>query len=446
MTQKIQLPSWARRFAVPARYKTAYGGRGSSKTWSFAHLLIARCANESLRVMCCRQYQTSISVSAKPALQVAIQRMGLRDHFSVQANSIVGLKNESLIMFKGIEADPEQIRGWESVDIVWTEEAQTLTHRSARIMVPTIRKPGSELWFTWNPKNRTDWVWERFLANSRPKDLIQKVNWYDNPWFPDEATEERLDDYKNIPELYAHIWEGEPDDAGSERKVIPFDLLAGCVEAFRRDLHRKATRGWPEIGLDVADTGTDFNALVTRDGPILYHAEKWHAPTLGDTARRADHYARENAVERVYYDAAGVGAAVRSYFADWDTRHYSVRPEQFGGAVKGGEASFSYRQKNKDFFARRNAQLGWALRLRAMNTRKLLDGEEVNVDQCLFIDPSIPRLEEFMAQLSQPAWREGITGKVELMKRDENEKSPDLYDAAVLAFARDSESGLKLRW
>ncbi len=438
----IHLPKWGKPFTKPGRHKCAYGGRGSSKTWTFAHILATQAVEEPLRIMCCREFGSSIKVSAKLALEVAIHRMGLTGFFKSYEYSIRG-KNGSYFGFTGVERNREEIRGWEDVDRVWFEEAQRMSDATARILYPTIRKPGSEVWVSWNPKERTDYVWRRFILNPREGDVIAKVNWHDNPWFPKEADDERIADKRENPEMYAHVWEGEPDDEGAERKVLPFHMIEDCVTAFRKGLYNCG--GFLEIGLDVADSGDNWNALVSRRGPCIVHAEKWRSNIIGDTARRADHYAGESGATRLYYDVQGVGAGVRSYFAENVKRRYSVKPELFGGSVKGAKTTYSYRVSNGEFFARRNAQLGWALRLRAQNTKKLLSGERIDPARCLFIDDSIPRLDEFLAQLSQPAWRESMTGKTELIKRDEDEASPDLYDAAVLAFSHDSIYGLKSR-
>ena len=455
MSEKIDLTGVIAEWAIPfaakrARYKTLYGGRSSSKTWTVAHILIAEAATTKIRVACLREFQSSIKVSAKPALEVAIRRLGLSHAFDISDHYIKG-RNGSFFFFRGMERNREEIRGWEGVNRVWVEEAQRMSDETARVLIPTIREPDAEMWFTWNPHYRTDWVWRRFIMHPRSGDLVQKVNWHDNGpriggppvWFPIGSEIERQADLRDNPDLYAHIWEGEPDDSGSERKVLPWHMLQDCVDAHKQGLHARNS-SFVECGLDVADTGSAWNAFCVRSAGTIHHIEKWRSPIIGVTARRAHRLATEWNADRVFYDAGGVGAGVKSYFAEFD-RNYAVRPELFGGAVKGPDLIFSYRILNRDFFARRNAQLGWAMRLRAERTRKLLDGEEVDPDSCLFIDHRIPRLEEFMAQLSQPAWREGVTEKTELLKREDDEPSPDLYDAAVLAFARDSQNGLRAR-
>ena len=397
-------------------------------------------------VVVAREFGTSINVSAKLALKAAIERYGVGDLFDIQDRQIVGRNGlDALIWFRGIERNREEIRGWESVDDFWGEEAQRFTHATANVLIPTLRKPGVERWFTWNPTSRTDWIWQRFVERPRPTDVSALVNWRDNPWFPPEANIERLDTLKNQPEMYPHMWEGEPDEEGTVRRVLPYRLLALCVEAYRE----YATQGFgamPNMGLDIADTGGNFSALCQREGPIIRHAEKWQSVIIGDTARRADHHAREHGVQQIFYDAGGMGAGVRSYFREMQGRPYSVRPEMFGGAVKGPETTFSYRITNKDFFANRSVQMGWTLRLRAERTRRLMNGEDVPLMECLFIDPSMPNLEEFMGQLAQPTWKTNeVNGKTELDKRDDDEPSPDLYDAAILSFAGDSFNGLRAR-
>ena len=447
--RSVHLPRWAKPFAMRARYKSARGGRGSSKTWTAAHILVAEAAARPLTVVefvlaCCREFQSSIRVSAKPALETAIYRMGLSKRFAIYDQQIKGV-NGSLFFFRGMERNREEIRGWENVDRVWVEEAQRMSEATARVLIPTIRKPGSELIFTWNPASRSDWVWRRFVLNARPNDVSLLINWRDNQWFPDEAEEERRADQKDNPDLYNHIWEGEPDDEGMDRDVLPYKMLQTCVQAFK-DYSMHNFSGQREVGLDVADTGANWNALTMREGPVIRHVEKWRAPVAGVTARRGDMYARQCGAHRLYYDAGGVGAGVRSYFAEMPNRTYAVRPELFGGKIKGEKTVYSYRLTNGEFFAHRNAQLGWAVKLRGQNTQRLVRGEAVDPARCLFIDPDIPRLDEYLTQLSQPKWRENeVTGKTELLKRDEEEASPDLYDSTVLSFARDSENGLRAR-
>ena len=218
-------------------------------------------------------------------------------------------------------------------------------------------------------------------------------------------------------------------------------MIQQCVDAH---LKLETLSGRLDVGLDIADSGADRNALVARRGPLITHAERWTSQVLGQTARRADLYCREHGARALYYDVTGVGAGIRSYLTEMGPREYSARPINFDGAVAGPDRTYSYRVLNKDFFARRNSQLGWALRLRAQQTARLLEGEAVDPERCLFIDGSIPRLEEYLAQLSQPEWDDSVTGKLVIDKAPEDAPSPDLCDATALAFAWDSRSGLRV--
>ena len=457
----VWLPGWLKKWLQPARYKTAYGGRASGKTWGIAHLLIILAAQNKTRVACCREFQESIAVSAKPALETAIQRLNMGAYFKVTNNTIDGY-NGSHFFFKGMERNRESIRGWEDVDIAWVEEAQRMSAATANILTPTIRKPGSEIWLTWNPENRTDWVWIRFIIQYEPGDtrvIRDKVNFDSNPFCPPEAHEERLFDKKWNPELYRWKWLGEPNDEGGDRNILPYTRISQCVEGWHRYMDGEwgeKVGSWTEAGLDIADQGTDWNALTLRRGPAVLAWLRWRAENMKETTLRADHILREQDVKRLFYDATGLGANYRVFAGDIANRPYVVRPELFGGEVRGKETLFSYKVLNKEFFAKRNIQMAWNLRLRAENTNRLLQGDKtVRLDKCLFlpnkrmmsIEPLWePNAELYQNELGQPTWRNNpTTGKTELIKREEEDPSPDMFDATMMAFAKDSENGLQAR-
>ena len=442
MTPIAHLPTWAKPLNKPARYKVLYGGRGSAKSWTVAQMLVLRAVTEPIRVACVREFQRSIAESSKQVIEDSIHRLGLTDHFIIRRDHIYG-RNGSHFFFRGMSKVTEQsIRGWEAVDVVWVEEAHTMSLSSREILYPTIRKPGSEIWFTFNPRNRSDPVWQDFCTGSTRlgNAVVIKVNYDSNPWFPPELGQERETCLRDEPDRYPHIWLGEPDDEGSVRKVLPYGMLEQCVDA-----HVKLAMlaGRVDVGLDVADSGADKNALVARRGPLILHAESWSSQVLGETARRADLYCREHGARQLYFDVGGVGAGIRSYLAEMPRGDYGVHPVNFGSAVAGPTRTYTYRVSNKDFFARRNSQLAWALRLRAQQTGRLVAGEDVDVERCLFIDSRIPRIEAYLAQLSQPEWKEDMSGRVVIEKAPEDAPSPDLYDATALAFAADSRSGLR---
>ena len=194
----------------PSRYKGAWGGRGSGKSQFFADLLIARAIKTpGFRALCCREIQKSLKESAKRLLEQKIEFYGLGSFFDVQTSEIK-TPGGGLIAFAGLQDHTsESIKSYEGFDVAWVEEAQTVSHRSLNLLRPTIRKPGSELWFSWNPRFDTDAVDEMLRGEEKPTgSIVVRANWSDNEYFPDELEQERLDCMRQQPEQYDHIWEG----------------------------------------------------------------------------------------------------------------------------------------------------------------------------------------------------------------------------------------------
>lgn len=455
MTATLQMAGWTQVLLKQHdyRYKVLYGGRGSGKTYGVAQALILIASERTTRVVCLRESQKSMKESSMQVLKQTIDDMGLRDRYTFKQDRIESKSNGSVFMFQGMSTSTEEsIRGLENVDYAWFEEAHRMSHSSWELLYPTIRKPGSEIWFTFNPKNRYDAVYDTFINHEYPGAWVLKVNWDDNPWFPQTMEDDRQRTLSLTPDRYDHIWEGMPDDEGDQRKVLPYSLVRECVEAYSR--FEPPRHGLIHAGLDVADTGADKNALAARVGPVLIYLDQWRAETLGITSRRTHQYCNSNGIARLYYDVGGVGAGVRSHLNDLsDNRLYSAYPINFGNAPTGEDILFTRRQTNKDYFEGRGAQMAWSLHLRAQRTRRLLDGDDrasnVNIDRCLFIPPDTPHLKSYLAQLSQPEWDQSARGRLTVEKQPKitqtsaEAPSPDMYDATALAFAFDSHSGVR---
>lgn len=207
---RIEVPRALRPLLQPARFKGAYGGRGGAKSHFFAGQIIARaCGPEPIRVACIREVQNTIKDSVQQLLMDKIAAFGLEGNFSLVDNEIRGI-NGSRIIFRGMQHyNADNIKSLEGFDIAWVEEAQSLSRRSFDLLRPTIRKPGSELWFSWNPENETDPVDEFFRKERRENAICVEVNWRDNPWLSAEMKLEVEQDYANNPERADHIWGGE---------------------------------------------------------------------------------------------------------------------------------------------------------------------------------------------------------------------------------------------
>ena len=446
---RVQIPAWARPLEQPGFYKSIRGGRGSTKTWTVARLFILRAiAEPRIRIFCCREIQASINDSNFQVVKDQINLMGLGEFFDVQAQQII-CNNGSEFQFWGLEKRRESIRGWENVSYCWIEQAERMTDETWKVIVPTMsRNEGAEIWLTWNPVFRTDAVWQRFVEKPRQRDISLSVNYTDlpagffAPSFYQECDELREED----PDLYAHIYLGVPDDGSADTKILTYSMLKSCVDAYHMAPPREEV-GVVDVGFDISDGGVDSNAVVARRGPCVEAVEHWKSKTpgyLAPTAARAHDVAMSLDAWRMYFDVTGVGSPMRGELARLDPQ-YRVIPVLFGGKPGGPEAMYDRGVTNEAMFSKRNIQMGWALRSRARNTlRRIRGNTEVPLEDCLFINPEIPKLEHFMGQLAQPVFRRmPSSGKLEMDKRDGNETSPDLYDATAMAFCRDSERGLR---
>lgn len=208
-TLRILTPRVFEPLLYPSRYKGAYGGRGSGKSHHFAEKVIQAALTSPKRIVCIREVQKSIKESVKRLLEDKIKALEVGSYFQVLDREIRGI-NGSLIIFQGMQDHTaESIKSLEGYDIAWVEEAQSLSARSLRLLRPTIRKQGSELWFTWNPMSADDPI-DAFLRgdNVPPDSEVVQANWSDNPWFPSELERERIFDLKYNSGTYDHVWEG----------------------------------------------------------------------------------------------------------------------------------------------------------------------------------------------------------------------------------------------
>lgn len=202
---------------APSRYKAAWGGRGSGKSHFFGGLLIEDSlrepgeTGEGLRSVCIREVQKDLAQSSKRLIEskLADFRLGEPDGFKVYEDCIATPK-DGLIIFKGMQHyTADSIKSLEGFKRAWSEEAQSLSAKSVEILRPTIRAPNSEMWFSWNPRRKTDPVDVMFRGEQNPSSaIIVRANWSDNPWFPAELKQERLDCLREQPDQYDHIWEG----------------------------------------------------------------------------------------------------------------------------------------------------------------------------------------------------------------------------------------------
>lgn len=193
----------------PHRYKVFFGGRGSGKSWAVARALIAFADYGNTRILCCREIQNSIRDSSYQILKDTAFRMNVAGHFEFKESEIVNARTGSKIIFSGLLRNENSIRSKEGIDICWVEEASSVSRKSWDTLVPTIRKPGSEIWLTFNPLTVDDPT-NDFIENPPPDAYVRKVNFSENPHFPEVLRAQMEWDRANDYEKYLHVWEGYP--------------------------------------------------------------------------------------------------------------------------------------------------------------------------------------------------------------------------------------------
>jgi phage terminase large subunit len=191
----------------PHRYKVAWGGRGGAKSWGMARALLIIGAQKPLRVLCARETQKSILDSVHKLLCNQIVDLGLGDSYEILKSSIRG-KNGTEFIFAGLKHNINNIKSVESCDVVWVEEAQSVTKASWQVLIPTIRKKDSEIWVSFNPDLVTDDTYKRFVLSPPPGAAVVRIGYRDNPWFPEVLRAEAEHLRKRDLDAYQHIWEG----------------------------------------------------------------------------------------------------------------------------------------------------------------------------------------------------------------------------------------------
>ncbi len=206
----IQVPAALQGIYQPRRYKVMWGGRGGGKSHTVAQVLLEMGTREPLRILCAREIQKSMRDSVHRLLRDYIVSLGLTGFYNVLDTEIRGA-NGTLFLFAGLQSHTvDSIKSFEGVSIVWIEEAHAISKKSLDVLVPTIRKPGSEIWMTLNPDMETDEVYQRYIAAPSGDTWVAEVNWRDNPWFPQVLDDERKKAKRvMLAEDYAHIWEGK---------------------------------------------------------------------------------------------------------------------------------------------------------------------------------------------------------------------------------------------
>lgn len=456
----------------PARFKCEYGGRGSAKTRTFVAILLNNVQYYGWRLVCFREIMKSLDDSVYTEFVDEIERTGRAEFFKVIKGQISCPASGGLIKFDGLFRNQQKLKGYAGFDAAWVEEAENVTAESWKFLIPTLRKEGSEIWVSYNPDDPLSATHQMFVTNrtypdfvTDPKTGLQrrycvvlKVNYTENPRFPEELRIDMELMKENDYELYLHVYEGEPV-GNSDLAVIKPTWIAACIDAHKKDawkdngLPLEPKGGWM-AGFDVADEGKDKNAFVWRHAWLICGAEEWKDDDPNTAARFVFINSLQMGMDTVTYDNIGVGAgakgAIREEAKKMRAQSLKTKIPQYRGFTANESplnptAFYMPGKKNEDMFLNLKAQAWWMLRDRFKNTYDALQGKPYDPEKLVSIDGSLKNCAKLCAELAQPR-RDLQNGKVLIESKKDMKKrgvvSPNLADAAVMAFA--PETGFKI--
>lgn len=389
------------------RYLIYYGGRGGGKSHSIAKSLLIRAAQKPLRVLCTREVQKSIKQSVHALLSDLIKFMDMGKFYDILESEIRG-KNGSSFTFAGLASTTvESVKSFESIDVVWAEEAQVISKRSWDVLIPTIRKPGSQIIVSFNPFQDSDDTYVRFVRNTPPDSEVVKINYNDNPWFTEELEKERLHCQQTDPDNYNNIWEGECLSA-SEMQFITTDTVREAQQRQPMYMGDDAL----VCGIDLARGGNDNTYIVFRRGldaksETTYRITGENSRDSMQVVSKIASVLEKHRPDQINVDEGGIGGPIADRL---NQLGWNVTPVNFGSKAM-----------DDKHFANRRAEMWSRMRKWLMN------------GGCIKSDPVLE------ADLTSPEFKHDNKDRLLLESKDNMKRrglpSPDQADALALSFA-----------
>lgn len=393
------------------RFLGSYGGRGSAKSWDRAGHMAYRMLGKRIRCACIREVQDSIKDSVHQLLVSTIYRNGWDPLFEITDHEIRCLRTKSVAIFKGMNNfNADNVKSLEGIDIAWWEEAQNASQRSLDLLRPTIRAPGSQLWFTWNPRFKSDPVDMMFRGGGLTEDemTLVQANYYDNPYFPEELELERQIALRGDASRYAHIWEGAYE-AEADTQFIGSGLVQTCI-----DRPTISHLDDPMIlGVDVARFGDDTTVIYPRRGMDARTMPIYEFSKLDvmQVAAQVAEIARQHRADQIFVDEGGVGAGVVDRLRQLNVECIGVN---FG-------AKADHKISGQPSAANKRAEM-W-----------------VKMREAMRVGLQLPDNDRLTGDLIGPLYSFDIRNQIQLEKKEDIKKrglrSPDIADALALTFA-----------
>lgn len=321
------VPEYTADLLQPHRYKVLYGGRGGTKSWTVARVLLAKGNERPLRILCAREIQNSIKDSVHLILRDQSEAMGLPYEATEQE---IRHPNGTVFFFTGVRTNPRRVKSMEGIDVCWVEEAERVSKESWDILLPTIRKAGSEVWVTFNPDLEDDATYRMFITDPLPGTWSKHVGSEDNPWLSDELKQLRAHAYRTDPDAADNIWGGNP------RQATDAQILKGkwIIEEFDPGSEWDG----PYYGADwgfAQDPSALVECWIRQNTLYLYRESYQIGLELDDTADRWERDVPGSAAHVVRADSA------RPESISFLRRHGYPRIEpvhKWDGSVKDGIA------------------------------------------------------------------------------------------------------------
>ena len=400
MKTKVQILSTFKDLFNPEwRNIVYYGGRASGKSHAVAQALLIRGRQGKLRILCTREMQNTIKDSVHKLLADLIDKYGFTD-YEVQRDTIINRITGSEFIFKGLKHNINEIKSTEGVDICWVEEAQSITDASLDILTPTIRKPGSQIIFTFNRFNELDPVFVHYVLKKPAKTMVKKVNYdvLERAGLLPDVIKTEMENDRADPGLFAHKWEGEPLAQG-EFSIIP---RVEILNAMKRTIEDD---GSIIIGVDVARMGDDRTVFWKRKGLKTLEFKVYQHKRTTEVCDLLEQFAASDKTIDIKVDDTGVGGGVTD---EMKKRGYNVIAINFGG-----------RPNNMNKYPNLISEAWFEL------------SENIT-------DVELPMNNDLIMELSTRQWHQDNKGKRAIETKQEYKKrgfrSPDLADACIICY------------
>lgn len=447
--------------ALPAltskkRFIGLIGGRGSGKSEGESQKCVAKMHDNGEKVACFREFQNSIDDSVYSSLEGYIGKWNMSG-FKCN-NGHIKHASGGEAKFRGIARNPDSIKSMNGFKTFWVEEAQASSENSLKLLTPTMREEGGQIVFTANPGSSEDPFSKRFItpfksdldANDIFEDnlhLIVKINWRDNPWFPESLNQERMWDYEHLPRaLYDHIWEGEFNDS-IDNALVMAEWFDACIDAHLKIDGFNLT-GNKKLTHDPSDLGKDPKAIAIRHGNVFTHIEERADLDVNDGCDWATGLAIEHNVDIFEWDVGGMGTGLRRQVNEsLDSTSIDVYQFNGGSSVDRPEERYEssissniHKEKtNKEVFRNLRAQCYASVRDRVyMTYRAVKYGEECDPERLISFSSEIKHLSKLRSELCRIPIKPNGSGLFELYTKEQMRRmfklaSPNLSDAVMMS-------------